>query len=158
MQEEFESLFLQDRFLQGGRALGGGRGKDDHFSGWAAAVAAGTLCGLFLGGKEAPAGPSLPPRGSSESLLPSLLGWHPPALVCKLMVQSPSNTDWGCQPEWSVCCSSTASSEWSASASQTLFVAQMVKNLPATWETWVPTLGREDPLEEGMATHSSIPA
>jgi len=32
----------------------------------------------------------------------------------------------------------------------------MVKNLPATWETQVRSLGREDPLEEGMATHSSI--
>ena len=35
-------------------------------------------------------------------------------------------------------------------------VAQTVKNLPATWETWVQSLGWEDPLEEGMATHSSI--
>ena len=35
-------------------------------------------------------------------------------------------------------------------------VAQSVKNLPATWETWVPSLGWEDPLEEGTATHSSI--
>ena len=34
-------------------------------------------------------------------------------------------------------------------------VAQLVKNLPAMWETWVRTLGWEDPLEEGMATHSS---
>ena len=32
----------------------------------------------------------------------------------------------------------------------------MVKNLPAMWETWVRSLGGEDPLEEGMATHSSI--
>ena len=32
----------------------------------------------------------------------------------------------------------------------------MVKNQPATWETWVQSLGWEDPLEEGMATHSSI--
>ena len=32
----------------------------------------------------------------------------------------------------------------------------MVKNLPALRETWVPSLGSEDPLEEGMATHSSI--
>ena len=32
----------------------------------------------------------------------------------------------------------------------------MVKNLPAMWETWVQSLGWEDPLEEGMATHSSI--
>ena len=35
-------------------------------------------------------------------------------------------------------------------------VAQMVKNPPATQETWVQFLGWEDPLEEGMATHSSI--
>ena len=34
-------------------------------------------------------------------------------------------------------------------------VAQLVKNLPAVPETWVPSLGWEDPLEEGMATHSS---
>ena len=32
----------------------------------------------------------------------------------------------------------------------------MVKNLPAVQETWVPSLGRKDPLEEVMATHSSI--
>ena len=32
----------------------------------------------------------------------------------------------------------------------------MVKNLPAMWETRVRSLGWEDPLEEGMATHSSI--
>ena len=35
-------------------------------------------------------------------------------------------------------------------------VAQMVKNLPAVREMWVPSLGQEDPLEKGMATHSSI--
>ena len=35
-------------------------------------------------------------------------------------------------------------------------VAQMVKNLPAKWETWVQSLGWEDPLEKGTATHSSI--
>ena len=35
-------------------------------------------------------------------------------------------------------------------------VAQMVKNLPAMRETWVWSLGLEDPLEKGMATHSSI--
>ena len=32
----------------------------------------------------------------------------------------------------------------------------MVKNLPAKQETWVRSLGCEDPLEKGMATHSSI--
>ena len=35
-------------------------------------------------------------------------------------------------------------------------MAQMVKNLPVMWETWVRSLGWEDPLEKGMATHSSI--
>ena len=32
----------------------------------------------------------------------------------------------------------------------------MIKNLPSMWETWVRPLGWEDPLEEEMATHSSI--
>ena len=35
-------------------------------------------------------------------------------------------------------------------------VVQLVKNLPAIWETWVPPLGWEDPPEKGTATHSSI--
>ena len=35
-------------------------------------------------------------------------------------------------------------------------MAQMVKNPPAVWDTWVQSLRWEDPLEEGMATHSSI--
>ena len=35
-------------------------------------------------------------------------------------------------------------------------VAQLVNNLPAMWETWVRSLGRDDPLEKGKATHSSI--
>ena len=35
-------------------------------------------------------------------------------------------------------------------------VAQMVKNLPAMQEIWVRSLGQEDPLEKGMATHFSI--
>ena len=38
----------------------------------------------------------------------------------------------------------------------TSLVAQMIKNLPAMWETQVWSLGWEDPLEKGMATHSSI--
>ena len=39
---------------------------------------------------------------------------------------------------------------------QASLVAQTVKNPPAMRETWVQSLGWEDPLEEGMATHSSI--
>ena len=35
-------------------------------------------------------------------------------------------------------------------------VAQLVKNPPAMWETWVRSLGRKDPLEKGKATHSSV--
>ena len=35
-------------------------------------------------------------------------------------------------------------------------VAQMVKNPPAVWKTWVQSLGWEDPLDKGMATHSTI--
>ena len=35
-------------------------------------------------------------------------------------------------------------------------VAQLVRNPPAMWETWVQSLGWEDPLEKGKATHSSI--
>ena len=48
-----------------------------------------------------------------------------------------------------------------AATSQTrsgLLVAQRVKNLAAMRETWVRSLGREDPLEKGMATHSSTRA
>ena len=37
-------------------------------------------------------------------------------------------------------------------------MAQTVKNLLAMQETWVQSLGQEEPLEKGMATHSSIPA
>ena len=35
-------------------------------------------------------------------------------------------------------------------------MAQSVKRLPAMQETWLPSLGLKDPLEEGMATHSRI--
>ena len=37
-------------------------------------------------------------------------------------------------------------------------MAQRVKRLPTMWETWVQSLGREDPLEKEMATHSSTVA
>ena len=37
-----------------------------------------------------------------------------------------------------------------------MLMAQLIKNLPAMQETWVRSLGQEDPMEEGMATHSSI--
>ena len=37
-----------------------------------------------------------------------------------------------------------------------VLVAQTVKHLPTMWETWVRSLGQEDPLEKEMATHSNI--
>ena len=40
----------------------------------------------------------------------------------------------------------------------TTLVAQMVKRLSTMWETWVRSLGREDPLEKEMAIHSSTVA
>ena len=46
--------------------------------------------------------------------------------------------------------------EISPSSTPVSLVAQTVKNLPAMQEAWVRSLGQEDPLEEGMATHSSI--
>ena len=36
-----------------------------------------------------------------------------------------------------------------------MLMAQTVKHLPAMWETWVQSLGQEDPLEKEMATYSS---
>ena len=39
---------------------------------------------------------------------------------------------------------------------RTSLIAHFVKNLPAVWETWVQSLGWEDPLEKGKATHSNI--
>ena len=45
---------------------------------------------------------------------------------------------------------------WGQTVIWAFLVAQMVKNLSLIRETWVRSLGWEDPLEEGMATHSSI--
>ena len=50
----------------------------------------------------------------------------------------------------------SSNSWWSIHRRGDSLVAQTVKNLPAMRETWVQSLGWEDPLEEGMATHSSI--
>ena len=51
---------------------------------------------------------------------------------------------------------STSCSDYSSRNSQASLVAQMVKTLSAMQETWFQSLGWEDPLEEGMVTHSSI--
>ena len=46
--------------------------------------------------------------------------------------------------------------KWKESDVWASLVAQLVKNLPAMWETWARSLGWEDPLEKGKATHSSF--
>ena len=53
-------------------------------------------------------------------------------------------------------CENVPPDAFSFSGNSTALVVQAVKNLPAVWETWVQSLAWEDPLEEGMATHSSI--
>ena len=45
---------------------------------------------------------------------------------------------------------------WPLQYSWASLVAYLVKNLPAMWETWIQSLGWEDALEKGKATHSSI--
>ena len=50
----------------------------------------------------------------------------------------------------------TLDAEETLEATRASLVAQLVKNLPAMWETWVQSLGWEDPLEKGKATPSSI--
>ena len=57
-------------------------------------------------------------------------------------------------------------SEWGSSPGEEIgyplqyswafLVPQLVKNPPTMWKAWVQSLGCEDPLEEGMATHSNI--
>ena len=61
-----------------------------------------------------------------------------------------------CQsPRWEIIVLGSTLST-SHTAYKASLVAQMVKNLPAMRETWFQSLGWEDPLEEGMAIHSSI--
>ena len=62
----------------------------------------------------------------------------------------PDLPDPGIEPESIMSPTFTTSATWKA------LVSQAVKNLPATWETQFQFLGQEDPLEKGMATHSSI--
>ena len=59
-----------------------------------------------------------------------------------------------CESEECVCVHLTKANE--CVQKRASLVTQMVKNLPATQETWVQSLGGEDPLEKEMATHSSF--
>ena len=53
-------------------------------------------------------------------------------------------------------CRNNKSSPVTELVNRASLIAQLVKNLPAMPKTWVRSLGWEDPLEEGMATHPSI--
>ena len=53
-------------------------------------------------------------------------------------------------------CLLSAACHSSAAQRHAALMAQMIKNLPALLETWIQSLSWEDPLEEGMVTHSSI--
>ena len=84
------------------------------------------------GGSDLPPFPSLPPLLLGEPSLPSL----PKTLLARL-----SQRDYGAGLLMSIRAS---------------LVAQRLKRLPAMQETWVRSLGWEDPLEKEMATHSSM--
>ena len=59
-----------------------------------------------------------------------------------------------CVCEWVYMCINVY--VWAYRIAWASLIAQLVKNLPAMRETWVGSLGWEDPLEKGKATHSSI--
>ena len=80
------------------------------------------------------------------------------AAATDIMLTSISNFHHGCLPLKASDCDTDILREnniYSGIFGASL-VAEMVKNLPAMWETWVPSLGWEKPLEEWMATDSSI--
>ena len=75
-------------------------------------------------------------------------------LFSKTTISGQSKSEWIFFQSWTV---------WTWAHSNTRepselhgLVAQRLKHLPAMWETWVRSLGWEDPLEKEMATHSSI--
>ena len=80
-----------------------------------------------------------------NSGLPSWLSWYRIGLQCRIPVSIPGSGR-----------SAGEGIGYRLQYSWASLVAQLIKNLPALWETWVQTLGWEDPLEKGKATHSSI--
>ena len=108
-------------------------------------------------------------RGHRKHQLPIKLSQVPQSQF-RYSALSHLNFDLGCVFQWEGkegvlsllvnCCQAAWTNFFSFSASCAFYwaslVAQMVKNPPAVQETWVQSLDWEDPLEEGMATHSSI--
>ena len=101
---------------------------------------------------EAPDAPPGPARGLSQDQLGrARWGWGGPASVLRHGPERESGEHVSSAPDCRCCAFMVAYSHTRAPP-----VAQMVKNPPAMQETRVQALGREDPLEKGMATRSSI--
>ena len=81
-----------------------------------------------------------PGEGKSYPLQASILAWR-----------IPRTSPWGCKES-----DTTEQLSLSYNNMGISLVAQTVKNLPVMREPWVQSLGREDPVEEGVTTHSSI--
>ena len=88
---------------------------------------------------------------SSNVFLPPLFSFRDPMIVCSCTWQCSTGTSGStrfssfCSFDWIL---------WIVLSSS--YVAELVKNPPAMWETWVRSLGWDDPPEKGKATHSSI--
>ena len=98
---------------------------------------------------------SLQPHGLQHTRLPC------PSPTPRAYSNSCPSSQWYIQPSHSL--SSPSPPAFNLSQHQGLFqwvrvspMAQMVKNLPAMWETWVWSLGWKDPLEKGIPIYSSI--
>ena len=79
---------------------------------------------------------------------------HPTVMPCSWNVCPPTDST-SVEREWAENLSLNSGSPWRWFGSPTSLVAQMVKRLSTMWETWVQSLGQEDPLEKEMAIHSS---
>ena len=93
------------------------------------------------------------PVGQTEDVFSTMLGGAssslPPALVC-LGILAPHSTNLPAPYFLADLALALVSELWAS------LVAWLVKNLPAVRESWVRSMGWEDPLEKGKATHSSI--
>ena len=128
------------------------------------------LQGIFPTQRIEPASPVSPSPALQEHSLPlSHWGGLPLSLwLSPLTAPTPwmSLTPWGLHHPLPAAflwkrqplelCQGKNSSVWCLPSSRASPVAQMVKNLPALQETWVRSLGWEEPLEKEMVTHSSI--
>ena len=86
----------------------------------------------------------------SISPLINIHGWSPLGLTGLISLQSRDSQESCPTTQFKSISFSVLSLLWAS------LVAQLVKNLPAMWETWIRSLGWEDPLQKGKDTYSSI--